>query len=40
VAKELGRFYIGIEISDEYCQLAEGRVRQTSLFEVSSDSFP
>jgi len=31
-AKQLGRKYIGIEISEEYCKIAEERLRQEELF--------
>ena len=31
-AKQLGRRYIGIEISPEYCKIAEDRLRQGELF--------
>ena len=31
-AKQLGRKYIGIEISPEYCKIAEDRLRQEELF--------
>lgn len=31
-AKQLGRRYIGIEISPEYCKIAEDRLRQEELF--------
>lgn len=31
-AKQLGRRYIGIEISPEYCRIAEDRLRQGELF--------
>jgi len=30
--KELGRYYIGIEINPEYCQMAEQRLAQEILF--------
>ena len=31
-AKQLGRKFIGIEISEKYCKIAEDRLRQESLF--------
>lgn len=31
-AKQLGRKYIGIEISEQYCKIAEDRLRQGELF--------
>ena len=31
-AKQLGRRYIGIEISEDYCRIAEDRLRQGELF--------
>lgn len=36
-AKQLGRSYVGIDISEEYCRLAEDRVLQVqpSLFEIT-----
>ena len=34
VAKELRRFYIGIDISEDYCQLAEQRVSKIGLFDL------
>jgi site-specific DNA-methyltransferase (adenine-specific) len=36
-AKQLGRSYVGIDISEEYCRLAENRVLQVqpSLFEIT-----
>lgn len=34
-AKRLGRRYVGIEISPEYCKIAEDRLRQGELFNAS-----
>lgn len=31
-AKQLGRKYIGIELSEKYCQIAEERLKQDLLF--------
>lgn len=35
-AKQLGRRYIGIEISPEYCKIAEDRLRQGELFNATT----
>ncbi|KKK58308.1 hypothetical protein LCGC14_3045760, partial [marine sediment metagenome] len=32
MAKSLGRYYIGIDISQEYCDIAEKRLEQEYLF--------
>lgn len=34
MARQLGRNYIGSEISTEYCEIAEKRLAQTTLFDV------
>jgi len=35
-AKQLGRKYIGIEINESYCKIAEDRLRQGELFNVGA----
>ena len=33
-AKQTGRTYIGVDLSSEYCQIAEERLEQTPVFEL------